>query len=88
MFERHYRRCHRDAALLFNLHPVRPRPSRLAAGLNRTGQVDGAAGKQQLFGQCRFTGVRVGNNRERAAAVVRNRHRLVSKVNEIWPPFT
>ncbi len=37
--------------------------------LDRTGGLDGPTVQQELFGQCRFAGVRVRNNRKRAAAL-------------------
>ena len=40
---------------------------RTAPGLDRTGQLDGAAEQQQLFRQRGLAGVRVGNDRKRAA---------------------
>src|SRR5574343_483547 len=64
----HDRRGHRNAALLFQLHPVRGRVARGLARPHFAGDLDGAAEPQQLFGQRRFTGVGVGNDRESATA--------------------
>ena len=56
--ERHHRgRRHRNTALLLDLHPVRARPPRLAARLDLTGDMDGAAEQQQLFRQGGLAGV-------------------------------
>ena len=57
-------KCHnagryRNSALLFNLHPIRPRPPCLSARLYLARQMDRAALKQQLFGQRGFTRIRV-----------------------------
>jgi hypothetical protein len=66
--ELHHRRGDRDAAFLFQRHPVgRGMPGRLAA-LDRTGHLDRAAEQQQLFGQRGLAGVRMGNDGEGAAA--------------------
>ena len=48
----HDRRGHRDAALLLQSHPVRGGVTRRFAALDRTGQLNGTAEQQQLFGQC------------------------------------
>jgi hypothetical protein len=66
--ELHHRAGDRDAALLFQFHPVR---GGVAAGLPRThfaGDLDGAAEPQQLFGQRGLARVGVGNDGEGAAA--------------------
>src|SRR5690606_11627967 len=57
----------RDAALCFKRHPVGDGTALVAAGTNAARQVNGVAVKQQLFGQCRFPSVRVGDNGEGAA---------------------
>jgi hypothetical protein len=66
VLEVHHRGGDRDAALLLDLHPVRAGAPGLAAGLHRPRDVDGAAEQQQLLGQGRLAGVRVGDDRERA----------------------
>ncbi len=60
--ELHHRRGHRDAALLFQLHPV---GGGVAVGLARAHfarDLDGATEPQQFFGQGRLTRVRVRND--------------------------
>ena len=66
-FEGHDRAGHRDAALLFDLHPVRPRAPRLSARLDLARQMDRAAGQQQLFGERGLARVGVRNDREGTA---------------------
>ena len=66
--ERHHGTRHRDAALLLDRHPVRPGASPLAARLDVTGKLNGAAEQQQLLGQRGLAGVRVRDDRERAPA--------------------
>ena len=66
ILELHHRRRDRDAALLFDLHPVRPCPPLLAARLDRARHMDGAAEQQQLFGQRRLARVGMRDDRERA----------------------
>ena len=64
----HHRAGHRDAALLFQFHPV---GGGVAAGLARphfARHLDGAAEPQQLFGERGLAGIRVGNDGEGAAA--------------------
>ena len=39
------------------------------AALDGTGELNGAAEKQELFGQCCFTSVRVRNNGKRTATL-------------------
>ena len=63
----HHRGGDRDAALLLDLHPVRARPPGLAARLDRTRDMDGAAEQQQLFGQRRLARVGMGNDGKGAA---------------------
>ena len=65
--ERHDRTGYRNAALLFDLHPVGPRPPRLPARLDLAGKMDGAAGQQQLLGQRGLARVGVGNDGESTA---------------------
>ena len=67
LLERHHRGSDRDAALLLDLHPVRPRPPVLPARLDLARQVDRAAEIEQLFGQRGLTGVRVRDDREGTA---------------------
>jgi len=55
---------HGNAALLLDLHPVRPRPPVVATRLDLAGQVDSAALQQQLLGQRRLTRIGVRDNRE------------------------
>ena len=58
----------RNAALLFDFHPVRGCMARGLARLDGAGLANRAAVEQQLFRQRRFTGVRVRNNCEGAPA--------------------
>jgi hypothetical protein len=64
----HDRRGHRDAALLFDFHPVGGGMARGLARLHRAGDLDRAGEKQQLLCQRGLAGVRVGNDREGATA--------------------
>jgi hypothetical protein len=64
----HHRRGHRDAALLFDLHPVRGGMAAGLAALDGAGDLDRAREQQQLFRQRRFTRVGVGNDGKGAAA--------------------
>jgi len=64
----HDRRGHRDAALLFDFHPVGGGVARGLARLDRAGDLDRAGEQQQLFSQRGLAGVRMGNDREGAAA--------------------
>ena len=57
----------RDAALLLELHPVRGHAPLLPTGLDSSGLLDGTPIEQELFGQCGFAGVRVGDDREIAS---------------------
>ncbi len=67
LLEGHHRGRDRYPALLFDLHPVRPRPPRLPARLDLAGQVDRAALQQQLLGERGLPRVRVRDDREGAA---------------------
>ena len=58
----------RNAALLFNLHPVAGCMALSLARLDRPRLTDCAAVQQQLFSQRGFTGVRVADNGERSSA--------------------
>ncbi len=69
VFERHDRGGDRNAPLLLDLHPVRARPAVLAARLDRPGRAHGAARQQDVLGQGRLTGVRVGDDGEGPTAV-------------------
>ena len=66
--ELHRGRGNRDAALFFNLHPVRSSVARGLARLDRTGLPDGSAVEQQFFRQRGLARVRVGDDGERAPA--------------------
>ena len=57
-----------DAALFFQLHPVRGRGALVLAGRDGARQVQGAAVKQQLLGKRGLAGVGVGNYGEGAPA--------------------
>jgi hypothetical protein len=60
VFELQHGRRDRDAAALFDGHPVGCRVSLRLARANCACDLDRAAVKQQLLGQRRFAGVRVG----------------------------
>ena len=68
VLELHDRTGHRNAPLLFDLHPVRGRVAIALAALHGTGDLNRAREQQQLFSQRGLARVRVGNDRERAAA--------------------
>lgn len=59
----------RNTALLFHFHPVTRGMTGGLAALDGTGELNGAAEKQELFGQCCFTSVRVRNNGKRTATL-------------------
>ena len=66
---------------------VLDRAARVAAiglGLDLTGQIDRAAEQQQLFGEHGFTGVRVRDDREGAAA----RHGVGDCLCHFMEPFS
>ena len=67
VLELHHRRRDRDAALLFDLHPVGSRVARALARLDGARHLDRAAEEQQLFGQRRLARIRVRDDRKRAA---------------------
>jgi hypothetical protein len=69
VIELQHTRRHRNAALLFDLHPVRHRVLLRLARLHRPGEVDRPAVQQQLLRQRRLAGVGVGNDRERPAGI-------------------
>ena len=64
----HHARRNRDAALLFNLHPVRCGVPRRLARLHAPGDMNCAREQQQLFGQRGFARVGVRNDGKGAAA--------------------
>jgi hypothetical protein len=53
---------HRNATFPLHFHPVRRRVACRTAGLHRSGQMDGAAIKQELLRQRGLPGVRMGND--------------------------
>ena len=65
ILELHDRRRDRDAALLFDFHPVRHRGAGILLALDRARLRDGPAVEQKFFCQCGFTGVRVRDDRKR-----------------------
>ena len=69
VFKLHDRRRDGDAALLFELHPVRDRVARGRLALDRAGELDGPAVQQQLFRERRLAGVRVRDDRKGPAAL-------------------
>jgi hypothetical protein len=68
VFHLHDRAGDRDAALLFDLHPVGGGVARGLARLDAAGDLDRAREQQQLFSQRGFTRVGVGDDGKRAAA--------------------
>jgi hypothetical protein len=58
----------RDAALFLEFHPVRGRGALVLAGGDGPGEVQGVAVEQELLRQRRLARVRVGDDREGAAA--------------------
>ena len=66
--ELHHRGGDRDAALLFQRHPVGGGVARGLARLDRAGHLDRAAEQQQLFGQRGLAGVGMRDDGEGAAA--------------------
>ncbi|MNC26072.1 hypothetical protein D3C75_741890 [compost metagenome] len=62
--ELHHRGGNRNPPLLFDFHPVGGGMAVGFPSFNRTGKADGASEQKQLFRQCGFTCVRVGNNGE------------------------
>ena len=67
VLELHHRARDRDAALLFDFHPVGRRVPRALARLDGAGHLDRAAEQQQLLGQRGLARIRVRNDGERAA---------------------
>ena len=68
ILERHHRGADGDAALALDAHPVGAGLAAVALGADLTGELDGAAEQQELFGQGRLAGVGVRDDREGAAA--------------------
>ena len=60
---------HRDAALALDVHPVGHHVAIGLAAAHRAGQLDRAGVQQEFLGQRGLTGVWVGNDGERAAAL-------------------
>ena len=69
VFELHHRGGYRDAALLFDLHPVGCCMALTLARFHRAGSIDRPAEQQQFFRNRCFAGIRMRNNRERAPTV-------------------
>ena len=67
-FKLHGRGGHGNAALFLDIHPVAGGMFVALAGFDGTGGANRARIQQQLFGQRRFAGVRVGDNGKRPAA--------------------
>ena len=63
------RRADRDAALLFQIHPVGGGGALVFACGDAAREVERAAVEQEFLSQCRLAGIRVGNDRKRAAAL-------------------
>ena len=61
------RRGNRDAALFLDFHPVGNRMTRILFALYRTGELDCSAVQKEFFRNRCLTGVRVRNDRKRAA---------------------
>ncbi len=68
VLEGHDRGDDGDAALALDAHPVGTGATALALGADVAGELDGAAGAQQVFRQRGLAGVGVGDDREGAAA--------------------
>ena len=65
--ERHRRCGHGNPAILFHRHKVGPCATRFALCADLTSHLDRTTEQQELFGKSGLTGVRVRNDRERAA---------------------
>jgi hypothetical protein len=65
----HYRGGDRDAALLFQSHPVGRGVSGCLASLDRAGHLDGAAEQQQLLGKSGLAGVGMRDDGEGSSLV-------------------
>jgi len=59
-----------NPTLPLDAHPVGAGAAALALGAHVAGELDGAAGPQQMLGQGGFAGVGMGDDRERAAAAI------------------
>ena len=59
----------RNTALLFDVHPVGHSVLGALLALDGTGLIDGSTVQQQLFGQGRFAGIGVADDRKRPAAL-------------------
>ena len=59
----------RNTALLFDVHPVGHSVLGALLALDGTGLIDGSTVQQQFFGQGRFTGIGVADDRKRPAAL-------------------
>ena len=68
VLEGHDRGDDGDAAFPLDAHPVGAGAAALALGADVAGELDGAAGAEEVFGQRGLAGVRVGDDREGAAA--------------------
>src|SRR5699024_4843549 len=66
--ELEHRRGNRDAALFFDVHPVRDGVPGALLALDRAGLVDGSAVEQELFGEGGLARVGVADDGERPAA--------------------
>src|SRR5512140_2158801 len=67
VLELHDARRYRDAALLFELHPVRRSVTRCASRLDGAGKVNCPSVEEEFFSQGCLAGVRMADDRERAA---------------------
>ena len=68
IFKLHDRRGNGNTALLFKIHPVGNRVLGRSLALYRACGLNSAAVQQKFFGQCGFTGVRVGYYSKRPSA--------------------
>ena len=69
IFKLQYGRGNGNTSVFLNLHPVGYRMSGRCLTLYASCQVDGSSVEQELLGQGRLAGIRVGNNGKRPAAV-------------------
>ena len=67
VLEAHHRGSHRDTALPLDLHKVARSMFLDLIALHGTCHLDGAAEEQQLLGERRLAGIRVGDDGEGAA---------------------
>ena len=82
--ELHNGRGNGNTTLLLDLHPVGCRVMRGFSGLNGTGHVNGASVEKELLGHGRLTGVRVRDDRKRAAALYLILNILVHMLLPSW----